>query len=240
MLNRHHKQLPPPILITGAARSGTSMVAGVINMCGAFGGKMSGPNKNNAKGMYENIRIRNQILKPYLRGLGVDPLGQFPLPKINKLPIPSDWRERVENVIRSDGYKEDEWMYKGAKMSLTWPIWSYAFPNAKWIIVRRKSEDIINSCIKTSFMRAFSRESFRKALNVKTEAEGWAWWVKQHEKRFVEMINAGLNCKVIWPEKMVCGDYKQIYEMIKWLGLKWNSEILSFVDPKLWRARREK
>lgn len=66
-----------PILITGCARSGTSMVAGVINMCGAFGGSMSGPNHNNAKGMFENARVRNNIVKPYLRQLHVDPLGQF-------------------------------------------------------------------------------------------------------------------------------------------------------------------
>ena len=35
-----------PILITGCARSGTSMIAGVINICGAFGGDMAGPNAN--------------------------------------------------------------------------------------------------------------------------------------------------------------------------------------------------
>ena len=41
-----------PILITGCARSGTSMVAGIINMSGAFGGVMAGPNKNNQKGNF--------------------------------------------------------------------------------------------------------------------------------------------------------------------------------------------
>jgi len=36
-----------PILIVGAARSGTSLVAGIINMSGAFGGIMAGPQKSN-------------------------------------------------------------------------------------------------------------------------------------------------------------------------------------------------
>ena len=31
------------------------------------GGVMSGPNKNNAKGMFENIKIRQNIVKPFLR-----------------------------------------------------------------------------------------------------------------------------------------------------------------------------
>ena len=228
-----------PILITGCARSGTSMVAGAINICGAFGGKMSGPNRNNEKGMFENIQVRQTITKPYLRDLGMDPLGQFPLPDVKKLNIPADWRQRVESVFQKEGYQSGAWFYKGAKMCLFWPVWAYAFPNAKWIIVRRKTSDIVNSCLKTSFMRAFSRSEFQKAVSVKTEAEGWLWWVHQHEKRFIEMIQTGVNAKIVWPERMVQGDYRQMMETIEWLGLEWNSEVLSFIDPKLWKARRK-
>ena len=228
-----------PILITGCARSGTSMVAGTINMCGAFGGKMSGPNQNNAKGMFENHAIRQDIVKPYLRKMGVDPLGQYPLPDIKGLSIPVDWRQRVETVFQNQGYTKGPWMYKGAKMCLTWPVWHWAFPNAKWIIVRRRTGDIINSCMKTSFMRAFSKQAFQKTLGVKDEREGWKWWVHQHEKRFVEMIEAGLNVKVVWPERMVHGDYQQLYETLEWLGLEWKSEVLNFIDRKLWKARRK-
>ncbi len=227
-----------PILITGCARSGTSMVAGAINICGAFGGNMSGPNKNNAKGMFENARIRNCITKPYLRDLGCDALGQFPLPDIDKLVIPYDWRNRIEQIMIEDGYKSGPWMYKGAKMGSFWPVWHYAFPNAKWIIVRRKSSDIVNSCVKTSFMRAFQNEKNQKAVGVNTEEEGWLWWVHQHEQRFVDMIQAGLNIKIVWPERMVTGDYQQIMETMNWLGLPWKSEVLSFIDPRLWKARR--
>jgi hypothetical protein len=231
------KKLPSPILITGAARSGTSLVAGAINLCGAFGGNMSGPNRNNQKGMFENNTIRNNILKPYLRELGVDSLGQYPLPVIEKLLIPTDLKNKVERVMINEGYCKGAWMYKGAKMCLTWPIWNYAFPDAKWIIVRRNTCDIVNSCLKTSFMRAFQRQAFRNAIGVKSEYNGWVWWVQQHEKRFIEMMNTGLNIKIIWPERMVNGDYSQLMDAIQWLGLKWNSKVLSFVDPKLWKAR---
>jgi len=230
----------PPILITGCARSGTSMVAGVINICGAFGGNMSGPNKNNKKGMFENAHIRNQVVKPYFKRLGVDSMGQYPLPDVGDLIIPTNWRQLIERIILQDGYKEGPWMYKGAKMCLHWPVWHYAFPNAKWIIVRRKTSDIINSCIKTNFMRAFNLEKNQKAVGVEDEVEGWKWWVHQHEARFREMMDEGLNVKIVWPERMVDGDYSQMYETIKWLGLEWNSEALSFIDPLLWKARQMK
>ena len=232
-------QMPEPILITGAARSGTSLVAGIINLCGAFGGNMSGPNQNNAKGMFENAKIRNQMVKPYLRKIGMDPLGQYPLPDVEKIPLPRWWKERIEGIIKEEGWERGSWMYKGAKMALVWPLWSYAFPDAKWIIVRRRTGDIIKSCLKTNFMQAFGKQQYRKAVGAETERDGWLWWVHQHEDRFYEMVTEGLNIKIVWPERMVSGDYQQMMETVEWLGLKWNSEALSFVDPRLWKARRK-
>jgi len=229
-----------PILITGCARSGTSMVAGVINICGAFGGEMSGATRNNQRGMFENARVRNDIVKPYLRQISVDPMGQYPLPDVNNLSIPTGWRRKVEQVMMDQGYTDGLWMYKGAKMCLMWPIWHYAFPDAKWIIVRRKSSDIINSCKRTGFMRAFHNQDRQRAVSADSEEEGWLWWIHQHEQRFNEMITEGLNCKVVWPERMIRADYKQIYETIEWLGLEWDvSKVLQFIDPKLWHARRQ-
>jgi hypothetical protein len=169
----------------------------------------------------------------------VDKLGQCPLPNIEKLFIPTDWKSRVEQVMLAQGYQDGPWFYKGAKMCLTWPVWHYAFPNAKWIIVRRKTSDIINSCLRTSFMRAFSIPDIQKKVGANTEKEGWLWWVHQHEQRFIEMMTEGLNCKIVWPDRMVRGDYQQMMETIDWLGLKWNSEVLNFIDPKLWHARNK-
>lgn len=88
-------------------------------------------------------------------------------------------------------------------------------------------------------MRAFNNEANREEVGAKTEDEGWLWWVHQHEQRFREMIDEGVNVKIVWPERMVQGDYKQMYETIDWLGLEWNSKALSFVDPLLWKARQK-
>jgi len=226
------------ILVTGAARSGTSMVAGSIHLCGAFGGNMSGPNRWNEKGMFENAHIRQHIVKPYLESISADKLGQYPLPDVNSLPIPTDWRRRVEQVLIDQGYNSGPVFYKGAKMCLIWPVWHYAFPKAKWVIVRRSTTDIINSCVKTSFMSAFVRKENQRKVGANDEREGWKWWVDQHLARFREMMDAGLNIKVVLTEPMIQGNYEQLYQLIECLGLKWNSEVLSFIDPKLWRARR--
>ena len=222
-----------PILITGCPRSGASIIGSVINLSGAFGGEMS------KRGMFTNDRIREEIVYPYFEVLKADKLGQYPLPDTDNLSITPNWGKWVQQVMIEEGYKDGRWMYKDSKLSLTWPIWNYAFPNAKWIIVRRRTGDIIQSCLKTGFMTAFGSADIQKAVGVNTEQEGWLWWVHQYETRFVRMIETGLNCKVIWPERMVHGDYQQMYETLEWVGLPWNKEIINKIDPLLWSSRKK-
>ena len=57
----------------------------------------------------------------------------------------------------------------------------------------------IGSCKKTGYMKAFKDIAKQTAVGVNTEEEGWLWWVHEYEKRFVEMITEGLDCKVIYP-----------------------------------------
>jgi len=219
-----------PILVTGAARSGTSMTAGVFHLCGAWGGQMSGPTSNNRRGMFENARIRNTIVKPYLKRIGVDPLGQHPLPDVNNLPQLRDLRSRVLGEILAQGYrpKQGEWMYKGAKMCLLWPLWHEAFPRARWVVVRREKADIVNSCLRTGFMRAFR------------DAKGWEGWVEAHEARFSEMHAADLDIHEVWPTKMIQGDFTEIQSAVEDFFLEWREdEVRKFISPTLWNGGRK-
>lgn len=198
---------------------------------------MSGPTHNNRKGMFENAQIRNTIVKPYLRQIGADTMGQYPLPDINNLIIPMSWKRRINQIMDEEGYKSGHWMYKGAKMCLIWPILNIAFPDAKWVIVRRDADGIVKSCMRTGFMRAFRSRPNQRAVGAKDEAEGWMWWVRQHEKRFEEMREAGLNCYEVSTDKMIDGDLSEIKDCIDWLGLEWNRKAESFVDPSLTHFR---
>lgn len=227
-----------PTIIVGAARSGTSMVAGVINICGAWKGKTVGPGKYNAKGMFENHELREKVLKPLLHNMGVDKLGQYPLPETKDVIIPHDLQDWIIKIIKRQGWKEEQpWMWKCAKACLIWPGWVYAFPDAKWIIVRRKTPDIINSCIRTGFMNKYARPEIQKKIGVKNEKEGWLYWVRKHEEKFIEIIQEGVNVKVVWPERMVNFDYYQMQETIEWLGLTWRpKEVMDFISPKLWKG----
>ncbi len=228
------KEFEDLTLITGAARSGTSMVAGIINLCGAWGGNLSGPNKNNEKGMFENRTIVDQITKPYLTSIRCDPMGQKPLPKIEfihkeaqKEDLVNSVRNRFHKIFQSQGYKEGPLFYKGAKICTLWPIWAKAFPQAKWVIVRRQPLDIAGSCIHTNFMRAYA------------DRKGWLGWVLEHEQRFEEMIEGGLHVQQVWPQQFIDGDFLEIKSVISNLGLSWNQEkVLDFVEPRLWNKKK--
>ena len=200
-----------PILITGIPRSGATMIAATINMCGAFAGEMS------KRGMYSNDKIREELA-----------LLQEVTSGIDEKWIPVNWKREIEDILISQGYKKGMWMYKDSNLSKTWKIWNYAYPNAKWVIVRRRTGDIIQSCMKTGYMTEHSTEA------------GWLTMVHEYEAKFVEMIIEGLNCKIIWPERMVQGNYEQLYELCEWLGLKWNPDALKYIDSLLWKSNKKK
>jgi len=218
-------RLQIPVFVTGIERSGASIIAKVISICGGFTGKTNV--------MHENYEIK-KLVDGYYSSFGINPNGQYPLLDTKQMLIPSNWRTRIENILFDEKYDGSKvWMYKSSRISQMWPVWNYAFPNARWIIVRRRTGDIIESCLKTKYMNAFENEVIRKTVGADNIRDGWLWWVHEHEKLFIEMIETGLNCKVVWPERMVYGDYYQINEMLDWLGLSWNKDIVNMIDPLL-------
>lgn len=207
-----------PIFVTGIERSGATIIAKIIQHCGAFTGRTSE--------MLENIEVK-KAMDIYYDFIGADKKGQNPLPNTKQLIIPTGWEQKVKDILINDKYNgSTSWMIKGSRLCQMWPIWYYVYPNAKWIIVRRRTGDIVGSCLKTGYMTAYK------------DKDGWLEWVHEHEKLFVEMIEAGVNCKIVWPERMAIGDYGQIFEMLDWLGLPWNNDIVSMVEPLMYRSKQ--
>lgn len=209
-----------PIIITGAPRSGKTLIAGILNICGVFTG--------NVDKCFENKVFHNKLIAPYLQENKVDPNGQTLFADSKELNISQTWKENVQKLITAQNYTEGQkWLLKSSQVALMWPLWEYSFPKSKYIIVRRRTGDVVQSCMKTSYMNGHSTE------------EGWKQMCRAYDERFVEMMNAGLDCKVIWPHRMAYGDYEQIYELLEWLGLEWKTDILTWVDPKFFKTRKK-
>jgi hypothetical protein len=211
-----------PIFITGVERSGSTLIARILDACGVHSGYCNG--------MFEHVTI-TEFNNDYLKNF------PFNFPKTEDINIPIKWKGAVEGVLTVEQALDKPWMIKSGTLTRMWPIWNYAYPDAKWLIIRRRTGDVIQSCLKTGYMRTFKIESNLESLGFIREEEGWLWWIHEYEKKFIEMMQAGLNCRVIWPERMVTGNYQQIYETIEWLGLKWNNDIPKVIDPLLNKSR---
>lgn len=224
-------KLNSPVFVTGIERSGSSLIGRIIDMCGAFSGRTTS--------MCENINLK-LLLDEYYRGVGINVRGQYPLPDTHQMLIPVDWKSKVTSILDKENYASSTtWMYKGSRIAQTWPIWDFAFPNAKWIIVRRRTGDVVESCLKTGFMNAYKDKIIQEKIGVSSEIEGWLWWVHEHESLFREMIETGLNVKVIWPERMLDGNFEQIHEMLDWLDMPWNPGIISLLNYTLIKDKKK-
>ncbi len=216
-----------PIFVTGCPRSGTSLYCGCLVRSGAVGGALCGATSANPKGQYENSAIRNKLIKPYLRNRCADPLGQDPLPDVTNLPDYPGLRHMVLDMLKEQKVNlQNPWFIKVCKACLIWPVFEKAFPEAKWVIIRRKKEDIITSCLNTSFMRK------------RRTREEWAEWVDHHVSRFDEMKKFMPDRTFeVWPTKMINGDLTEVKESIEWLGLDWNEDaIVEWIDKSIWHG----
>jgi len=181
-------------IVTGCARSGTSLVAGLIAKHGFFGGRVTGAGAANKKGFFENKALKDRGNKRLLELLGADPLGQHPLPERAKIDrsiaeVAPQLRRLSAEVFRAEGHANGPVFFKDAKCALLWPYWHAAFPKAHWIIVRRPDEEIVRSCERTPFMH---------------KAPDWQAWVDAHKPLFTEILQTCDACEV-WSSDIIAG-----------------------------------
>lgn len=219
-----------PILVTGLPRSGTSLVAGSLQQCGAFLGHTVAGSEENPKGFFENTVLRQEVVKRILNLMGCDPLGVQSLPPLQPvidLPAVENFAEDVVTLLADEGYSGQEpWLFKDAKLSLIWPIWSKAFPQARWVIVRRRHQDVIRSCLGAHFMVQHS-----------SDPAFWQRFIEAYERRLEVLCLSGVWYREITPAELVAGDLGPLQELAGELGLKWRPEqVARFISPEHWHA----
>ena len=168
-----------PIFVLGLPRSGTSLIAGSLNICGAWIGTTFPGNSDNPKGFFEHIVLREKITKTILKRLECDPLGVRKLPPIDYKVTNSNLKKVIWKILKEDGYNDDmPWIYKCPKISLIWRFFWNAFPQAKWIIVTRNKQDVISSLLRTKFMNRHS-----------TSHTYWENFIKEYDFRIKKFFN---------------------------------------------------
>ena len=216
-----------PIFVTGAPRSGTSLVAGTLGIAGAWLGRTVPGNPSNPKGYFEHTTLREKVIKPLLEGLHCDPLGVRRLPALAQLPPVDNLSAVCRNLLETEGYPYNtRWLFKDAKLSLLWPLFADAFKGAHWVIVRRGRDDIVKSCLRADFMAQHS-----------SDENLWSNWVDQYNLRLDLLLHSGNNCSEIWPEHLIQGDLSTLEQLVTRLDLAWDAQrTREFILPGAWHA----
>lgn len=218
-----------PILITGMPRSGTSLIANMLGACGAFLGRTVGPAPENPRGFFENAAIREGIVKAQLVALRADPLGVQVLPEPEDTLALEPFAETLAEALTREGWSGGPWAYKDAKLTLLWPLWRREFPNARWVVVRRKKGEVVRSCLQTNFMRQHSSNS--------------AFWMEFHDayfRRMVALAESGAWHREVEPQKIFDGDWSEFEALVADLGLAFNKEACeACIQRSAWHARTD-
>jgi hypothetical protein len=226
-----------PVFIVGLPRSGTSLVAGLMHEFGGWVGKTVSGTGENPKGFFENDELRAKVLWPTLRTVDGDTAGVMKLPPVDVdrvLKYPVDGRKmplrpRIQQIIESQGYNSKQrWIYKAPKITLLWRMFDRAFPNADWIIVRRKRDGFVKSCIKTSFMGQHSKDP-----------RFWNALADEYDVRLDQLAASVKNVYEIQTEDILNGDTADLKSMVmKMDGLSFSiAKVRKFVDPEHWHHR---
>lgn len=210
------------ILVTGVERSGSTLISRVLQLCEANAGQT---NK-----MRENVSLR-ALTQRYLNSVS----NSCFMPDLTNMEIPDNWDSLVSEALKNEKVPESmPFMFKYSGIAQMWPVWHIYYPNAKWIIVRRRTGDILNSLMETAYMKRFKDMRNIQLVNAANEKEAWLWWVHCYEDLFREMVaTKDLDYRIIWPERMRDGDFEQVKEMVSWCGLKWNEEVVDVMKTLL-------
>lgn len=209
-----------PVFITGAERSGATIIARVFALSGGWIGRV---NK-----MCENKKLTELLTHINVTFQSGAASKFFNEKEIIDYPL----IEEFNKVLSIEKYNGEVFVYKNSVLTEIWKTIHNQFPTAKWIIIRRKTPDIIYSCLNTGYMKMFR--------GAKDEYNCWLWRIHQYEETWRHMITAGLNVRIVWPDRLVYNDYRQIKETLEWAGLQWNPDIMNKIDPLFDKVRRKK
>ena len=150
--------LPNPILITGMHRSGTTLVARMLQTLGVFMGHHLDDNHEALAFLDLNDRVLHRAHAAWDRPGGVEDLLELPvvaealvdaLREATRTPaFARAYRGHAGASLQPPGFAA--WGFKDPRTSVTWPLWLRVFQDARMIHVRRHGVDVAASLARRS------------------------------------------------------------------------------------------
>lgn len=209
-----------PLFMACLPRSGSSLAMEVIQRHGVWLGFCMKENVDNPRGFFENVGLKRGFIKTILADIGHDPNGVRSFPRLEDLPLDDTFRDRILVEIARQGYNGiDRWAFKDPKLTLLWPLYARAFPDAYWLIPKRSRSAVLDSLARVKFMRSVSAD--REFLDV---------FVSCYEQRLWKLEESGLNVVRYDADAFLSGDPESLAEALKSTGI--NPQLGQFDLPK--------
>lgn len=176
-LSNEFRRLSPPIIIIGMHRSGTSLVAGLLDIFGVYvDPEMRKTERANAStslarqsgyGEAVSFRLLNEEIMAKTGATWDNPLPFLAVR--DDVAYAQSCREKIAKASRTtlkEGFLSalppdygGLWGWKDPRTSLTLPYWLEAFPKAKLLHVTRDAEDVAKSLMSRAQAKARKSES---------------------------------------------------------------------------------
>jgi hypothetical protein len=133
------------LVVTGMHRSGTSMVANYLQLCGVdIGEDLQPGDVGNPKGYYEDVDILrfHQDLLAYFK------LGTFPTSDQDiSRPVPPQFRRRAREIVERKADSQ-AWGWKDCRTSLFLPFWREMIPEVNFLFLFRHPVSVVDSLLR--------------------------------------------------------------------------------------------
>jgi hypothetical protein len=225
-------------LITGCEKTGTSFTAGLLHCCGLFGGDINDlviPRCFNMKGGFENQRIKLELIKPYLLSRGLFNHKRMPHRFVGmsidwvSQPIdlnPVQLRENILSIFRDEGWDGVQPLFLKSPAFVRMPReMMEAFPEAKWILVRREAQSAMRSRYAKRYTRAVpDATGFIEVDDI----------YRMGMECMDQIKDLGIGAD-FYPDDVISGDVSNLGSIIEYSGGILNHDAIDdWIDPSLW------
>jgi len=218
------------LIVLGMHRSGTSVLARLLNLMGAYFGPegiSTGGNQENPKGFWErrDVRLLNDTV---LHAVGCD-WNRISALDVGALPeiVTAEFRERASKLIlEMDAHRP--WFMKEPRLCLLLPLWRQVLEAPVCIHIYRNPVEVASSLLTRNQMPMLA---------------GLALWEKYVSS--ARMASAGLPSLSVSHHRLMTDPMPEVERIFSKLaehgvsGLRMPSarEVAAFIDPKLYRER---
>jgi len=220
--------VPPPLIVVGMHRSGTSIVSQIVSGLGV----QMGTNVSSHHESRTFLEINKTILGwcnanwdyplPVRHLLEDEELTQYVAGRVTELAFGPDGLEQhlgmpAERWMQSGN---PNWGWKDPRSTVTLPIWMRIFPDARVLLVQRRREDVALSLASREQGRRFSVDLPHRSIrcdNITRAGEVWAEYLALWEE-FSRSIPARQQYAIHY-EVLVSDAPKVIGGLAEWLEI---------------------